>query len=178
MNKEVKLFCGNGRGKTGAAIGCGIQAACEGKAVFMVSFLKGKNNTDLDYLRKLEPEIKVFNFDKFEYGFKSLTEEEKQEERLHVRNGLNFAKKVIQTEECDVLILDELLNILAMGLVTREEVENLMKAAKNETRLIITGTHSCREIWPLADRVTEVIDRQVDKHHLGSWIIVIVQSLS
>ncbi|MBQ6322446.1 MAG: cob(I)yrinic acid a,c-diamide adenosyltransferase [Lachnospiraceae bacterium] len=156
MNKEVKLFCGNGRGKTGAAIGCGIQAACEGKAVFMVSFLKGKNNTDLDYLRKLEPEIKVFNFDKFEYGFKSLTEEEKQEERLHVRNGLNFAKKVIQTEECDVLILDEVLDLPAYGVVTEEELIPLLESVREDMQLIMTGTNRCERLWPHATRVTQV----------------------
>lgn len=112
MDKRyIHIYCGNGGGKSSAAIGQGIKSACAGKTVFVVQFLKGKMESELDYLKRLEPEIKLFSFDKFEEQFSDLSEEEKQEETVHIRNGLNFAKKVLVTSECDMLILDEILGL-------------------------------------------------------------------
>ena len=31
----------------------------------------------------------------------------KKDEEINIRNGLNYAKKVLTTEECDLLVLDE-----------------------------------------------------------------------
>ena len=90
------MYCGTGWGKSSAAIGRGIKAACAGKTVFVVQFLKGKAGSELDFIKRLEPEIKLFTFDKFEEQFAELSEEEKREEMMNIRNGLNFAKKVLE----------------------------------------------------------------------------------
>lgn len=39
----VQIFGGEGKGKTGAAIGQGIKAASAGKSVVIIQFLKGKD---------------------------------------------------------------------------------------------------------------------------------------
>ena len=57
------MYCGSGKGKTSAAIGRGVQCACEGKSVFVVSFLKGSSCVELSFLKRLEPEIKIFSFE-------------------------------------------------------------------------------------------------------------------
>ena len=38
-----------------------------------------------------------------------LSDAEKKDEEINLRNGLNYAKKVLTTEECDLLVLDEAL---------------------------------------------------------------------
>ena len=85
--KYIRIYCGTGGGKSSAAIGRGIKSACAGKTVFLVQFLKGKAGSELDYLKRLEPEIKVFCFDKFQEQFSDLSEEERQEEIIHIKNG-------------------------------------------------------------------------------------------
>ena len=63
----VTVVCGNGIGKTNAAIGKGITALADGKTVTLIQFLKGKANSDLmQVLKKLEPEMKAFSFEKYE----------------------------------------------------------------------------------------------------------------
>lgn len=157
MDKRyIHIYCGNGGGKSSAAIGQGIKCACAGKTVFVVQFLKGKVESELDYLKRLEPEIKLFSFDKFEEQFCDLTEEEKQEETLHIRNGLNFAKKVLVTSECDMLILDEILGLPQKGIISVEEIIPLIEAVGDGVELIMTGIERCEELWPYVDEVTEV----------------------
>ena len=56
----------------------------------------------------MEPEIKLFRFEKSDGNFVELPEEKKQEEIQNIRNGIGFAKKVLTTGECDLLILDDL----------------------------------------------------------------------
>ena len=67
---------------------------------------------NMEILKRLEPEFKIFRFEKTPVFFDQLAEEEKNEARICIRNGLNFAKKVLVTGECDILILDEILGIL------------------------------------------------------------------
>ena len=104
--KSVHIICGEGKGKTTAALGQGIRAASQGKSVIIIQFLKGRYTEDINFIQRLEPEIKLFRFEKSEIPFEELPEELKREEVQNIRNGLNFAKKVMVTEECDVLILD------------------------------------------------------------------------
>lgn len=64
----------------------------------MIQFLKGNLNSELaNGLKMLEPAMKVFRFEKSCKSFAELNEEEKREERFNIRNGLNFAKKVLST---------------------------------------------------------------------------------
>ncbi|HJB34311.1 MAG TPA: cob(I)yrinic acid a,c-diamide adenosyltransferase, partial [Candidatus Blautia merdipullorum] len=88
--------------------------------------------------------------------YEDLTEEEKQEENLNIRNGLNFARKVLITEECEMLILDEILSALELGIVSEEEVKGLIKAKDDETELILTGNMVTEALKEAADRVVSL----------------------
>ena len=122
----------------------------------MIQFLKGKATTQLDYLSVLEPDIRLFRFEKKDKYYEDLTEEEKQEENLNIRNGLNFARKVLITEECEMLILDEILSALELGIVSEEEVKGLIKAKDDETELILTGNMVTEALKEAADRVVSL----------------------
>ena len=76
----IYIYTGDGRGKSPAAIGRAVQAAVEGKRVVIIQFLKGKGLGDSDFLRRMEPEIKLFRFEKSDGNFVELPEEKKQEE--------------------------------------------------------------------------------------------------
>lgn len=65
----IYIYTGDGRGKSPAAIGRAVQAAVEGKRVVIIQFLKGKGLGDSDFLRRMEPEIKLFRFEKSDGNF-------------------------------------------------------------------------------------------------------------
>jgi cob(I)alamin adenosyltransferase len=121
----IYIYTGDGRGKSPAAIGRAVQAAVEGKRVVIIQFLKGKGLGDSDFLRRMEPEIKLFRFEKSDGNFVELPEEKKQEEIQNIRNGIGFAKKVLTTGECDLLILDEVLGLVEKDIITEDDAERI-----------------------------------------------------
>ena len=136
--RYIHIFCGVGMGKTSAALGKGFREASGGKSVVVIRFLKKKHTCEREeFFKQLEPQIRLFRFEKFPQNYESLTEQEKEEENLNIKNGLNFARKVIQTEECDVL--KKLIDQLGSGM-----------------ELYLTGTSRCEELWPYVDEVTEM----------------------
>lgn len=151
----VHIYTGDGRGKSPAAIGRAVQAAIEEKSVVIIQFLKGKGLGDSDFLRRMEPEIKLFRFEKSGENFEELPEEKKQDEIRNIKNGINFAKKVLTTGECDLLILDEVLGLVEKEILTVEELKNLLEC-RGETDIILTGITMNDEICFLADEVSKI----------------------
>lgn len=152
----TQIYCGPGKGKTSVAIGQAIRAVGYGKRAIVIQFLKGRATSRLDYLNAMEPEVRLFRFEKKDKFYEDLTEEEKKEENLNIRNGLNFARKVLLTEECDMLILDEILGALEFGIVSEEEIESLIRAKDDETELIMTGNVVTEALKNAADRVVSL----------------------
>ena len=123
----------------------------------IVSEMEGVEAAGLDFLKKLEPEIKLFSFDKFAKPFSELTDQEKDEELIHFRTGYSFAKKVVSTGECDVLILDEVLGLYNIGALKQEDLTALLDQAQDGMEIYLTGQTKVESIWPYVDEVTEVV---------------------
>ena len=153
---KIQIFTGEGRGKTPAALGEALMAAALGKQVVIIQFLKGRGLQESLYQRRLEPEIKLFRFEKSDVEFGSLPKEKQEDEVKNIRNGLNYAKKVLNTGECDMLILDEVLGLIGNGIITVEYLKNVLSARDDETDIIMTGVPINEEICTLADYVTEI----------------------
>lgn len=153
----IHIYSGDGHGKTPMALGNAVWMACRGKNVVIIQFLKGNGLEESEFLRRLEPEIKLFCFEKTDERFAELSQEQQQEEICNIRNGLNFAKKVLTTGECDLLILDEVLGLIDNHIITVEELKNLLEAGKDtETNIIMTGIILNDEVCALADEVTKM----------------------
>ena len=157
----IQVICGPGRGKTTSAIGRGIVSLGMGKCVSMVQFLKGSMDADkMEVIKRLEPEFKLFRFEKTSTAFDQLSDEEKEEARASIRNGLNFARKVLTTGECDILILDEILGILDEGIISLDELAGLIAHARQmETKLVLTGTVYPAGLDAYVDEVTRIQTR-------------------
>lgn len=153
---KISVFTGEGHGKTPAAIGEAIMRVEQGAKVVMIQYLKGKGLGSSEYLNRFEPEIKVFRFEKSDRLFNELTEKEKQEEVINIKNGINFARKVICTGECDLLILDELLGIIDNDIVSVDEVISILDSRPDNMDIILTGRKIDDKILAMADAVTKL----------------------
>ena len=152
----IYIYSGEGHGKSPAALGKALQTACRGENVVIIRFLKGRGLSDSDFVKRLEPEIKIFRFEKSDENFVNLSEERKTEEICNIKNGLNFAKKVMNTDECSLLILDEVLELLDNDIISVQELKTLLLCKPEGMDIIMTGTTSNNEAYPLADEVTKV----------------------
>lgn len=151
---KVQIYSGDGHGKSSAALGKAVQAAAVGKKVVIIQFLKGLESNE--FLKRLEPEIQLFRFEKSESNFLNLSEREQQEEIQNIRNGLNFAKKVLTTGQCDLLILDEVLGLVDNGIIEVEELKNLVDNRPEQVGIIFTGIQLSDDVCILADEVSRI----------------------
>ena len=133
---KVMIFMGDGYGKSAAALGIAMKRASEGDSIVIIQFLKGKGITDSPFTKRLEPEIKIFRFEKSEIDYMERTEEEQEEAAVNIRNGLNFAR---------IISVDDL----------RELVES-----RADTDIIITGSEMNVEVCKFADKISEIGNMQ------------------
>lgn len=150
----VQVYSGEGHGKSAAALGRAIQAASMGEDVVIINFLKGNQNDE--FLKRMEPEIKIFRFEKSEEEFAQLSEERKQDEIHNIRNGLNFAKKVLTTGECSLLILDEVLGLIDNGIINIEDLRLILDAKADDVGIILTGIKLNDEVCQFADEIFRI----------------------
>ena len=152
----VKIYCGEGKGKSTSSLGRALVCASEGKEVFMIQFLKGRLTGRLDYFGRLEPEVKVFRFEKMDRYYEDLSESEQEEENLNILNGVNFAKKVLTIGECDVLVLDEILGLVDLGILDVYDVIHLIHTKPEEMELILTGRNLPEKLVGEADYISRI----------------------
>lgn len=157
MNRRVvQVFYGPGKGKTSAAVGQCIRAASLGQSAIIIQFLKGKESEEFNFLERLEPDIKLFRFEKGECSYNELSASRQKEERMNIRNGFNFARKVIDTGECDVLVLDEVLGLLDLEIITIEDIISLIELREDYSRLVLTGRELPPAIADYADIISKI----------------------
>lgn len=163
MKRELtEVYCGNGKGKTALAVGQSLREATQGKSVIVIQFLKGREQHSLDFLEDMDNlDYKIFRFEKRDCCYEDLTEEEKSEEKLNILNGLNFAHKVVVTQECDFLLLDEILGLLDYGIITAEEIANILKNKDESMHIVMTGWNFPDELRPYVDVITTLTTEAV-----------------
>ena len=156
MEKEfTEVYCGSGKGKTTLAIGQCLKASAKGKSVIIIQFLKGKERRELDFLEELDNlDIKIFRFEKMEQCYEELNDQENAEEKTNILNALNFARKVIATQECDFLLLDELLGLLDYGITTEEAIGEILKMKDESMHILLTGRTLPDSLRKYADSIT------------------------
>jgi cob(I)alamin adenosyltransferase len=150
----IQVYSGEGHGKSAAALGRAIQMASMGRDVVIINFLKSYQNEA--FLKRMEPEIKIFRFEKSEEEFAQLSDKRKQEEIYNIKNGLNFAKKVLTTGECGLLILDEVLGLIDNGIITIEDLRHILEARSEDVDIILTGIRLNEEVRRLADEIFKI----------------------
>ena len=162
----IQIYTGNGKGKTTAAIGQGIRAAGNGFKVIMVQFLKSGETGELNIIRNIDNfEIKRFEREK---GFTcELNEEELDELRGEIKTAYNYIKKVIKNNECNMLIIDEIMAVLKNKFLSEEEVLELLNMSNEEMEIVLTGRDVPQVLVERADLVTEM---KLIKHYYNKGI--------
>ena len=90
-------------------------------------------------------------------------EQEKAEERTNILNGLNFARKVIATRECDFLLLDEILGLMDKGIAPVETIIDMLKQKDESMHIIMTGRWLPDALKPYVDSITTITTELTDQ---------------
>ena len=149
------IFMGDGRGKSAAALGTAVRRASRGGHVVVIQFLKARDFVESAFTERLEPEIKFFRFERSDDDYLERTREEQEEDAVNIKSGLMFAKKVLATRMCDLLILDEVVEVVNKGIISAAELRDTVES-RGETDIILTGCGMDTELCSLADEVIRI----------------------
>lgn len=153
-NAGITVYYGDGQGKSSAALGLAVREAGNGKTAILITFLKAEVN--YDYIKRLEPEIRVFRFERSKQNFNDLSPEERDEEKANLKNGLNYARKVLTTGEADLLVLDEVLGAINEGMIDEDELIDILKLKRPSTEVILTGGILSPKISEISDKIIDI----------------------
>ena len=151
----VHLYCGEGKGKTTAAMGLALRALGHGEAVVIVQFLKGGETGELAGLRKLGAVIlRGKAGQKFAF---QMNEAEKAETRALQTENLQKALAL----PCDLLILDEACAACRLGLhitasVDMKDRPALLESVPGAGVWALTGRGPADWMLAAADYCTEM----------------------
>jgi cob(I)alamin adenosyltransferase len=149
----IQVYTGSGKGKTTAALGLGLRAAGHGLRVFLLQFMKG----DPDYGELLALEG-IPNFDFLQSGLTTFVKKSDPgpEDIELAKAGLERANEILREARYDVVILDEINCAVDYGLITVDQVLNLIDRKPPNMELILTGRHARQAVLDRAHLVTEM----------------------
>ncbi len=160
MRGCIHIYCGDGKGKTSAAVGLAVRAAGRGKPVLIVRFLKTEDSGEVPVLRHI-PGITVVPCDKsFGFVFR-MTPEEKAEAADYYKKRFDGACEEAVQGGYDVLVLDEIMASCYYGMVSEEELAAFLQYKPEALEVVMTGRDPSERLTGLADYVSEI---QMKKH--------------
>src|SRR5215467_297988 len=151
------VYTGNGKGKTTAAIGLVVRAAGNRMRVFFLQFIKGQwKSGEREVLRGL-PGVDL------EVTGRGFTIEGLRDPKIPMDDhaaaaalGWQRAKQVVQTEQYDMVVLDEILGAVHADLVPLDELLELVRTKPAQLHLVLTGRNAPPALIDASDLVSEV----------------------
>lgn len=147
----IHLYCGNGKGKTTAAMGLALRAAGRGERVVIAQFLKGADSGERYALAKL-PQVELLPLpEQVKFTFQ-MNEQERLEASRRFRALLEVARE--RAKDCFLLVLDEACAAVNSGLLPLEE---LLDCLDNLTcEIVLTGRDPAPQLLERADYITQM----------------------
>lgn len=151
--RRVQIYTGDGKGKTTAALGLALRASGHGIKVMIIQFMKGwKFYGELEAVKNI-PNITIVQTGRPDYVHRGA---ETEEDFAEARKGLALAAECMASACCGLLILDEVNVAVDFGLISFEDVANLIKKRPEHMELVLTGRNADERLFPCADLISEM----------------------
>ncbi len=155
MRGCVHIYCGDGKGKTSAALGLAVRAAGRGRRVLLVRFLKHDDSGELNSLKTI-PQITVFPCQKF-FGFVfRMNDAQREEAALFYQEYFSSACREATVENYDIVIFDEIMAACNYGMVAEADVLRFLTARPEAMEVVLTGRQPSENLMNAADYISEV----------------------
>lgn len=152
---RISVYYGTGKGKTCVAMGRGFKAIGDGLRVVMIQFMDYHNAKEIELLKTLEPDFRIFSFEKKRIE-QEIDEAARKEISGEIRNAFNFARKIVDTGECEMLLLDGVLECVEKGFLEEIELVELLNKRGSFMDIILTGDVLSPKIAEIADCIYQM----------------------
>ncbi|AGI47418.1 cob(I)alamin adenosyltransferase [Thermoplasmatales archaeon BRNA1] len=159
----VQVYTGNGKGKTTAALGLSFRAAGRGLNVLFLQFMKPPEN----YGEHIMAE-RIDNITMMPLGLDHFVSNSPTDDDVRVAHeALAKAEELLISGKYDLVVLDESLNAVRLGLITSAELLDTLRKRHANVEVVLTGRGLPDDIRDYADLVTEM---QLVKHPFDEGI--------
>lgn len=159
----VRVYTGDGQGKTTAAFGVLVRALCAGKVGYVGQFVKDEmyNEVNLTHF------CKHVTIEQLGRGC-FLDREPDELDKNAAEAALDKVTEIMASGYYDLVILDELTIAIHYKLLTVETVLAALEKRCPTTEVIITGRYAPKELIDVADLVTNM---QEVKHYYEQGVL-------
>lgn len=163
----IHIYCGDGKGKTTAAVGLAVRCAGRGNKVLLVQFLKSRESGELYSLAKL-PDIEVMRGKESKKFTFQMNEEEKHALLIEHNKMFEQVLAKIKNGGYSLLILDEVIGALNAKVFEMPKLIEFLRHKPENLEVVLTGRNPAPELVEIADYVSEM--RKV-KHPMDKGIM-------
>ncbi len=148
----VHLYTGDGKGKTTAAVGLALRAVGAGLRVVFAQFMKGGKSSELELLARCG--VRVVHRE----GSKKFVFAMNDGEKAAYREvqGRTFADASALAEDCDMLVFDEIISAVGMGMIDLEVLTDFLRTKPGGLEVVMTGRDAPREITDKANYISNI----------------------
>lgn len=161
----VMVYTGDGKGKTTAALGLSLRQVGWGRRVLFIQFMKGKGNVYGERVaaQKYLPLLEIEQHGRDQFVDLS---NPAQVDRDLAAEALKRAEEGF-SQGYDMIVLDEVNVAVAAGLISEDQLLQLLKKRPSNVDLVLTGRYCPESIMEEADMVSEV--KEI-KHHFRKGV--------
>lgn len=151
----IQVYTGKGKGKTTAALGLAFRAMGRGLKTYVGQFMKGQQYGELEAAKRCASCITLE-----QYGEPSFIHKRgpSEEDLVRTQTGIEKAREAMLSGDYSIIVLDEILTAHSFGLLSLQEIKNLLEEKPQEVELVLTGRDAPSEVIALADLVTEMVE--------------------
>ena len=149
----IHVYCGDGKGKTTAAVGLAVRAAGRNFRVTMVQFLKSTDTGELNSLKKIGGIRLIRSHEAL--GFTFRMNEEQKRHAAAVQQQL-WEQALAAVESSNLLILDEVMAALSSGMISESQVLDFLNKKPEDLEVVLTGRNPPKAVLERADYISEI----------------------
>lgn len=151
----LHIYCGNGKGKTTAAMGLALRCAGREIPVLIAQFLKGADTGERRALAALPGVTLLPVPEEVKFSFRMNTAE-----RAEAKNRFlclcQEAERFLAAHPHGLVVLDEACAAVSTGLLPLEALLAVLDSAPAESELVLTGREPAPALLERADYITEM----------------------
>ena len=166
----IQVYTGNGKGKTTASLGLAMRALGRCWKVLIIMFTKGGSDYgELNSFTNLSPTIQS-NLKIIQAGLDRVVYEKNKTDNdaKAINEGWEIAKKAIQNDEYQLIILDEANIAIDLNFIDVDEVVDILKNKPEEMEIVLTGRNAHPKIVEIAHLVSKI---EPIKHYWDTGVV-------
>jgi cob(I)alamin adenosyltransferase len=149
----IQVYTGDGKGKTTAALGLALRAIGNGLKVYIGQFMKGQSYGELKFSHQFNDHFVIEQF-----GLPTFIHVEhptKKDVEL-AEKGLKKIEQVLQSQQFEIVILDEINVAIYFKLIQIEDVLQILEKKPEQIEIICTGRKAPKQLIQKSVLVTEM----------------------